>query len=315
MKPQQILVTGGAGFIGSHLVDALLTQGHNVSVVDNFSSGTRQNLAHQAQNPLLTVVEADITAPLPDAIKKDAWDLVYNLASPASPKYYTAYPEETLKTGSLGVINVLECAGPKTRFVHTSTSEVYGDPLVHPQPESYWGNVNSYGLRSSYDEAKRFSEAYIYCVRRKRRLNTGIVRLFNTYGPRMDATDGRVISNFICQALAGKPLTIYGDGAQTRSFCYITDMVQALLKMGESTQEGPLNLGNPKEFTMNALAGLVRKLVREVPITHTPLPEDDPKQRQPDISLAKKVLGWEPTVALREGLALTTVWYKKKGNL
>ncbi len=306
---KNVLVTGGAGFIGSHLVDALLAAGHRVTVIDNFSSGSRKNLQKHAR---LTVIKADITKPLSTSIIKTKWELIYNLASPASPKYYGAYPEETLLVGSLGVKNALALVGSKTRFVHTSTSEVYGDPLEHPQKESYWGNVNSYGPRSCYDEAKRFAEALIYTARRTRNLNTGIVRIFNTYGPRMDQTDGRVVANFITQALKGTPLTIYGDGTQTRSFCYVDDMVRALIAMGESDAEGPINLGNPREFTMNELAELVKGIVGETKITHKPLPIDDPRQRKPDITRAQKILLWKPTISLRVGLEKTTAWYKNQ---
>ena len=306
---KNVLVTGGAGFIGSHLVDALLAARHRVTVLDNFSSGSRRNLVKHKN---LTVIKADITKPLPASITKTKWDLIYNLASPASPKYYGAYPEETLLVGSLGVKNVLALVKGKTRFVHTSTSEVYGDPLEHPQKESYWGNVNSYGPRSCYDEAKRFAEALIYTVRRKRNLNTGIVRIFNTYGPRMDQTDGRVVANFITQALKGAPLTIYGDGTQTRSFCYVDDMVRALVAMGKSDAEGPINLGNPGEFTMNALAELVKKTVEEVRVTYKPLPAEDPSQRKPDITRAQKILRWKPTISLKVGLEKTALWYKNQ---
>ena len=306
---KRVLVTGGAGFIGSHLVDALLLAGHRVTVVDIFSSGSRENLQKHAN---LMVIKADITQPLPASIIKTKWELIYNLASPASPKYYTAYPEETLLVGSLGVKNVLALVKGKTRFVHTSTSEVYGDPLEHPQKESYWGNVNSYGPRSCYDEAKRFAEALIYTARRTRTINTGIVRIFNTYGPRMDPSDGRVIANFITQTLKGKPLTIYGDGTQTRSFCYVDDMVRALIAMGTSDTEGPINLGNPREFTMNALAELVKGIVGETKITHKPLPIDDPSQRKPDITRAQKILHWKPTISLKVGLEKTALWYKNQ---
>ena len=310
----RVVVAGGAGFLGSHLCDALLARGDEVVCVDNFSTGRPDNVAHLADRDDFTLVEADIVAGVP--VDGDV-DAVMNLASPASPKDYYALAIETLDVGSIGTRNLLELAAAnEARFFMASTSEVYGDPLVHPQPETYWGHVNSIGERSMYDEAKRFSEALTMAYHRSRGVEVRIVRIFNTYGPRMQPDDGRVVSNFIVQALRGEPLTIYGDGLQTRSFCYVEDEIRGFLALLDSDQTGPINIGNPGEFTMLELAELVVELTGSTAgLVHEPLPSDDPKQRQPDITLARRHLGWEPSIVLREGLERTIPYFAEQLQL
>jgi len=304
----RVLVAGGAGFLGSHLCDSLLQRGDEVVVVDDLSTGRRVNVAHLRGHAGFELIEHDVVAPLSIEGRLDA---VMNLASPASPKDYLALPLETLAVGSTGTRNLLELArAHDARFFMASTSEVYGDPLVHPQTEAYWGHVNPIGERSVYDEAKRFSEAITMAYHRTFDLDVGVVRVFNTYGPRMQPDDGRVVSNFIVQALSGLPLTIYGDGAQTRSFCYVADEVRGFLALLDSAETGPINIGNPREFTMLELAETVIELTGATGgIVHEPLPADDPRQRQPDIGLAAELLGWKPEIELREGLALTIPYF------
>jgi dTDP-glucose 4,6-dehydratase len=306
---RRVVVAGGAGFLGSHLVDRLLERGDNVVAVDNLCTGRRSNIAHLAEHPRFAFVEHDVTQPLSI---DGAVDVVMNLASPASPKDYFALPIETLMVGSIGTQQLLDVAEAKqARFFLASTSEVYGDPHVHPQVESYWGNVNPIGVRSVYDEAKRYAEAVTMAYHRERNGDVRIVRIFNTYGPRMKADDGRVVSNFLVQALHGRPITIYGDGSQTRSFCYVADEVAGFLALLDADVTGPVNIGNPNEFTMIELAELVLEVTgSSSPIVYEPLPSDDPKQRQPDITLAREVLGWEPTVMLAEGLRHTAEWFR-----
>jgi UDP-glucuronate decarboxylase len=306
---KKIIVTGGAGFIGSHLCERLLAQGHEVLCVDNFHTGRKANVAHLLSHQRFEVIRHDVTEPL--VLNADE---VYNLACPASPVHYQADPIHTMKTSVLGSINLLGLArrtGAKSLLA--STSEVYGDPLVHPQPETYWGNVNPAGIRSCYDEGKRSAEALYFDYHRQHGIPVKVVRIFNTYGPRMRPDDGRVVSNFIVQALQGQPLTIFGDGSQTRSFCYVDDLVDGLMKMMASPREviGPVNLGNPGEFTMLELAESVKRMTgSRSPIVHKPLPQDDPKRRQPDITLARAVLGWQPTVQLEQGLARTIAYFE-----
>jgi nucleoside-diphosphate-sugar epimerase len=304
----RVVVAGGAGFLGSHVCDALLARGDDVVAVDDLSTGRRNNVEHLGHDPHFELIEHDVVQPLVIAGRVDA---VMNLASPASPKDYLALPLETLAVGSTGTRNLLELADDnRARFFMTSTSEVYGDPLVHPQVESYWGHVNPIGERSVYDEAKRFSEALTMAYHRARGLDVAIVRVFNTYGPRMQPDDGRVVSNFIVQALRGEQLTVYGDGTQTRSFCYVADEVRGFLALLDSDETGPINVGNPCEFTMLELAETVIELTgAPVGIVHEPLPADDPRQRQPDIGLAVRQLGWKPEIGLREGLALTIPYF------
>lgn len=306
-----ILIAGGAGFLGSHLSDAYLAKGYKVIAVDNLSTGAKKNIEHLLDNPNFTFIEHDVCQPLPKEVTNSATDIVANLASPASPPHYQRLAIETLNVGSIGVQNLLELAkDKKARFFQASTSEVYGDPEIHPQPETYKGSVNSYGPRSMYDESKRFAEAIIYAYRNKYNVDTCIVRIFNTYGPRMDPNDGRVVSNLIVQALAGKPLTIYGDGTQTRSFCYVSDLIAGFIALIESREEGPINIGNPGEFTILELAEIVKELIKsESEIVFEPLPGDDPLQRKPDITLAKEKLQWQPKVPLREGLIPTIEYF------
>ena len=303
-RPQRIVVAGGAGFLGSHLCDALLARGDSVVCVDNLVTGRRENVAHLGAHDGFELVEADVCEPfeVPGAV-----DVVMNLASPASPVDYYALPIETLDVGSIGTKRLLELArAHQARFFMASTSEVYGDPDVHPQVEEYWGNVNPIGQRSMYDEAKRFSEALCFAYHRTHGVELRVVRIFNTYGPRMQPDDGRVVSNFIVQGLRGEPLTIYGDGSQTRSFCYVDDEIRGFLALLDGDVVGPVNVGNPGEFTMVELAELVIELTgSSAGMVFEPLPSDDPKQRRPDISIAKAELGWEPEIALREGLART----------
>ncbi len=303
-RPQRVVVAGGAGFLGSHLCDALLARGDSVVCVDNLVTGRRENVAHLVGHDRFELIEADVCEPfeVPGSV-----DVVMNLASPASPVDYYALPIETLDVGSIGTKRLLELAkANEARFFMASTSEVYGDPDIHPQVEEYWGNVNPIGQRSMYDEAKRFSEALCFAYHRTHGVDLRVVRIFNTYGPRMQPDDGRVVSNFIVQGLRGEPLTIYGDGSQTRSFCFVDDEIRGFLALLDSDVVGPVNVGNPGEFTMIELAELVIELTgSKAGMVYEPLPSDDPKQRRPDISIAKSELGWEPQIALREGLART----------
>ncbi|TPW15732.1 MAG: UDP-glucuronate decarboxylase [Acidimicrobiaceae bacterium] len=301
------LVAGGGGFIGSHMVDVLLGRGDTVTVVDNFVTGRRSNVAHLATHPRFAVVEHDITEPLPSSITDGAYDTVLDLASPASPVDFATMPLEILAVGSTGTRRLLDLAlAQNARFFLASTSEVYGDPLVHPQPETYLGNVSCTGPRSCYDEAKRFSEAITMAYRRVHGLDVRIARIFNTYGERMRPDDGRVVNTFVVQALRGEPLTLHGDGSQTRSFCHVSDEVRGLIAVLDGNITGPVNVGNPAEFTMRQLAELVVELARSSSaITAMPLPaerEGDPLKRQPDITLIESAYGWRPSIELREGL-------------
>jgi nucleoside-diphosphate-sugar epimerase len=307
-----ILIAGGAGFLGSHLCDHYIEQGYHVVAVDNLTSGSEKNISHLKDSAKFAFVKHDITQQLPKSITDHTYKYILNLASPASPPYYQTIPIETLRVGSIGTENLLKLAyKQKARFFQASTSEVYGDPEVHPQPESYKGSVNSYGPRSMYDESKRYAEALIRAYRHKHGVDTTIVRIFNTYGPRMDPKDGRVVSNFIVQALEGKPLTVYGDGKQTRSFCYVDDLVRGIVALIESGEEGPINIGNPGEFTMLELAEKVLHHTKsKSELTYQPLPGDDPLQRKPVIEKAKEKLGWEPTIQLDEGLQKTIAYFK-----
>ena len=305
----RILVTGGAGFLGSHLCDRLLKDGHDVICLDNFFTGRKANIAHLHGRPDFELVRHDVIDPF-----KFEVDQIYNLACPASPPHYQYNAIKTVKTSVMGAINCLGLAKrTKARVFQASTSEVYGDPAVHPQPESYWGNVNPIGIRSCYDEGKRVAETLFMDYHRQNQVDIRIVRIFNTYGPRMHPNDGRVVSNFIVQALKGEDITIYGDGKQTRSFCYVDDLIEGFIRlMNQNAVTGPINIGNPGEFTMLQLAELTLKLTgSKSKIVHRPLPGDDPKQRRPDITLAKKHLGnWEPAVPLEEGLKRTIAYFK-----
>ncbi|MGC8677908.1 MAG: UDP-glucuronic acid decarboxylase family protein [Hydrogenobaculum sp.] len=307
--PKRILITGGAGFIGSHLCERLLNEGNEVICVDNFFTGSKDNIKHLLGNPYFEMIRHDITFPLYVEV-----DEVYNLACPASPIHYQFDPVQTTKTSVIGAINMLGLAKRlKIRILQASTSEVYGDPTVHPQKEDYWGNVNPIGPRACYDEGKRCAETLFFDYYRQHNLDIKVVRIFNTYGPRMLPNDGRVVSNFIVQALKGEDITVYGDGSQTRSFCYIDDMVDGIIKMMNTEKgfTGPINLGNPSEFSILELAEMVIKLTKsKSKIVFKPLPQDDPKQRQPDISLAKSKLNWEPKVPLEEGLVRTIEYFK-----
>ena len=306
---KQILVTGGAGFIGSHLCERLLKDGNNVICMDNYFTGLKQNIVHLLDNPYFELVRHDVTFPYYVEV-----DEIYNLACPASPIHYQFDPVSTTKTSVIGAINMLGLAKrTKARILQASTSEVYGDPIVHPQEESYWGNVNPIGLRSCYDEGKRCAETLFMDYHRQNKVDVKIIRIFNTYGPRMRPDDGRVVSNFIMQALKGEDITIYGDGKQTRSFQYVDDLVEGMIRMMASENfTGPVNLGNPRGFTMLELAELVLKMTNsKSKIIFTPLPSDDPKQRKPDITLAKEKLnGWEPKIRLEEGLIDTIKYFK-----
>lgn len=309
---KQILISGGAGFLGSNLVKALLPK-YKIVVIDNLSTGRRANLSIlESDANFLEFIEADICQPLPASLHQMKFDYIMNLASPASPPGYQRLALETLRVGSIGTENLLELAKEQqARFFHASTSEVYGDPEVHPQPESYWGNVNSYGPRSMYDESKRYAEALIYSYRQKYGLDTAIVRIFNTYGPQMDPADGRVVSNFIVQALRQQPITVYGQGEQTRSFCYVDDLIRGFILLLESQEAGPINLGNPGEFTVAELAATVIRLTgSQSTIEYSPLPKDDPMQRQPDIRLAQERLNWQPVIDLESGLQKTIEYFK-----
>lgn len=306
----RILVTGGAGFIGSHLCERLLEEGNEVICLDNFFTGRKQNIAHLLNDYRFELIRHDVTLPIFLEV-----DQIYNLACPASPIHYQYNPVKTVKTSVMGAINMLGMAKRvNARILQASTSEVYGDPLVHPQPEDYFGNVNCVGLRSCYDEGKRVAETLFTDYRRQNNVDTRIVRIFNTYGPRMLENDGRVVSNFIVQALRGEELTIYGSGEQTRSFCYVDDLVGGMVRLMNTEADGidlPVNIGNPGEFSMNELAEEVSKTVgKAIKLKYLPLPEDDPKQRQPDIERATELLGWSPTVPLSEGLKSTVAYFK-----
>jgi len=305
---KRILVTGGAGFIGSHLCERLLKEGNEVICVDNFFTGSKRNIVHLLNNPYFEVVRHDITFPLYVEV-----DEIYNLACPASPVHYSFDPVQTTKTSVIGAINMLGLAKRlKIKILQASTSEVYGDPEVHPQPESYLGNVNPIGPRACYDEGKRCAETLFFDYKRQHNLKIKVIRIFNTYGPKMHPNDGRVISNFIVQALKNKDITIYGDGSQTRSFCYVDDLVDGIIKMMNSREDfvGPVNLGNSTEFAILDLAKKIIKLTNsESNIIYKPLPEDDPKRRKPDIILAKEKLGWQPIIDLEDGLAKTIEYF------
>ena len=306
----RVLVTGGAGFIGSHLCDALLGEGHHVVCVDNFITGSARNVSHLKTAARFELAEQDVNGPY----DVGRVDYVFHFASLASPVDYMAHGIETLQVGSLGTLNSLELARKYgARYMLASTSECYGDPLEHPQRESYWGHVNPIGPRSVYDESKRFAEAVTMAYRRYHNVNTRIVRIFNTYGPRLQLNDGRVISNFMKQALRSEPLTVYGDGTQTRSFCYVSDLIEGIYRLMMSDYDLPVNIGNPTEMTMlqfaDAIIGAVKSKSK---IVHKPLPQDDPKQRKPDIAKAKKILKWEPKVPLAEGMKKTIAYFKRK---
>ncbi|WP_435535573.1 UDP-glucuronic acid decarboxylase family protein [Azospirillum sp. ST 5-10] len=308
---KRVMVTGGAGFLGSHLCERLLARGCEVLCVDNYFTGSRQNVAHLLDNRLFETMRHDVTFPLYVEV-----DEIYNLACPASPVHYQHDPVQTTKTSVHGAINMLGLAKRlNAKILQASTSEVYGDPSVHPQPEDYWGHVNAIGPRACYDEGKRCAETLFFDYHRQHGLPIKVVRIFNTYGPRMHPNDGRVVSNFIMQALRGEPITIYGDGSQTRSFCYVDDLVEGMLRFMDTGAEhtGPLNIGNPGEFTMLELAEKVLRLTgSSSPIVHKELPQDDPKQRRPDIARAKALLDWEPQVPLDEGLARTIAYFRQR---
>jgi UDP-glucuronate decarboxylase len=304
----RVLVTGGAGFLGSHLCERLINDGHEVVCLDNLFTGRKQNLAGLIEHPRFEFVRHDVIDPF-----KFEVDQIYNLACPASPPHYQYNPIKTVKTSVMGAINCLGLAKRvKGRIFQASTSEVYGDPEVHPQPESYWGHVNPIGKRSCYDEGKRCAETLFFDYHRENKVDIRVIRIFNTYGPRMHESDGRVVSNFIVQALRGEDITIYGDGSQTRSFCYVDDLIEGFIRfMAQTETVGPMNLGNPGEFTMLELAQMTAKLIGgRSKIVHKPLPADDPKQRRPDIGFARKVLKWEPTVDLEEGLKRTIAYFR-----
>ena len=307
----RVVVTGAAGFLGSHLTDRLLAEGHEVVGLDNLITGDERNIAHLAGNRMFRFVLHDVT----EYIFLDGpVDAILHFASPASPIDYLQIPIQTLKVGALGTHKALGLArAKKARFLLASTSEVYGDPLVHPQPETYWGNVNPVGPRGCYDEAKRFAEAITIAYRNFHGVDTRIVRIFNTYGPRMRPNDGRIVPSLIGQALRGEPLTVFGDGSQTRSFCYVPDLVEGIYRLLQSDHKDPLNLGNPAEMTVLKFAETIQRLTRtKAPIVHRPLPVDDPRQRRPDIALAKKILGWEPKVGLEEGLKSTVSYFASR---
>jgi dTDP-glucose 4,6-dehydratase len=308
MASQTILVTGAAGFLGSHLCDVLLAEGHTVLGVDNLSTGKTANLDHLSSEPRFRFLEQDITR----AFDPGRVDYVFNFASPASPVDYTRLGVETLQVGSAGTLNTLDVARKyNASYLHASTSECYGDPEVHPQVETYWGNVNPIGPRSVYDEAKRFSEAAVMAYHRYHHIDTHLVRIFNTYGPRLQANDGRVISNFMIQALSGEPLTIYGDGSQTRSFCYVSDLIDGIVRLSRSSEHLPVNIGNPIEWTILECANEVLSVTgSKSEIIRMPLPPDDPARRRPDITRAQTLLGWQPKIALREGLERSLEYFR-----
>ena len=307
----RILVTGGAGFIGSHLIDRLMTQGNEVLCLDNFYTGHKRNILQWLNHPYFELIRHDITEP----IRLEA-DQIYHLACPASPIHYQYNPVKTIKTNVMGTLNMLGLAKRvKARFLLASTSEVYGDPDVHPQPEEYRGNVNCIGIRSCYDEGKRVAETLAFDYHRQNNVDIRVMRIFNTYGPRMLENDGRVVSNFISQALRGTPLTVYGDGSQTRSFCYVSDLVEGMMRLMNREHIGPINIGNPGEYTILELAKTIQEMVNpEAELIFKPLPEDDPKQRQPDITKAQNLLGWEPKIPLEEGLKLTIKDFRDRLN-
>lgn len=306
---RRVLVAGGAGFLGSHLCDRLIKDKYEVVCLDNFSTGQASNIEHLADNPAFQVVEHDITAPIPPLGR---FDDIYNLACPASPPHYQLDPIHTMKTSVLGALHLLDKAvDGGSRIFQASTSEVYGDPHVHPQPESYLGNVNPIGPRACYDEGKRAAETLFFDYARRYGIDIRVVRIFNTYGPRMRPDDGRVVSNFIVQALRGDDITIYGDGSQTRSFCFVDDLIEGFVRLMNSPHAGPVNIGNPGEFTVRELAEIVVGMTgSRSAIVHLPLPADDPKQRRPDISFARDALGWEPHIELRSGLAKTIAFFE-----
>ena len=311
MRKNRVLVSGGAGFLGSHLCDRLLKDGNDVICVDNLFTGSKENIRHLLGNPYFEFVRHDVTKPL-----YIECDQIYNLACPASPKWYQKDPIYTFQTSLYGAMNFLGLAKRTgARILQASTSEIYGDPTVHPQPEGYWGNVNTIGIRSCYDEGKRAAETLFFDYYRKHNVDIKVMRIFNTYGPRMDIGDGRVVSNFIVQALNGKDITIYGDGSQTRSFCYVDDLIEGMLRLMNSRDgfTGPVNVGNPGEYTIRQLAEIVIELTgTDSRIVYEPLPSDDPAQRQPLIDLAKKELSWEPRIALREGLSRTIDYFREE---
>lgn len=311
---KKVLVTGGAGFLGSHLCERLLNQGNDVLCVDNFFTGSKQNVAHLMSNPYFEIMRHDVTMPLYVEV-----DEIYNLACPASPIHYQFDPVQTTKTSVHGAINMLGLAKRvKAKIFQASTSEVYGDPEIHPQTEDYWGRVNPIGIRSCYDEGKRCAETLFFDYNRQHNLEIKVARIFNTYGPRMHPNDGRVVSNFIVQALKGEDITIYGDGSQTRSFCYVDDLIDGFVRLMNSSPDvtGPINLGNPGEFTMLELAENVLRLAgSKSKLAFKPLPQDDPRQRQPNISLAKDKLNWEPKVNLEDGLKETIIYFRKTLNV
>jgi len=304
---KRILITGGAGFIGSHLSERLIEEGNEVICLDNFFTGRRSNVAHLLSNPGFEIIRHDVTQPILLEV-----DRIYNLACPASPVHYQYNPVKTIKTNVMGALNMLGLAKRvRARMLQASTSEVYGNPLVHPQPEDYWGNTNPIGPRACYDEGKRCAETLMFSYHKQNGVDIRVIRIFNTYGPRMLENDGRVVSNFIVQALKGEDITVYGDGAQTRSFCYVDDMVEGMIRMMETEDIiGPVNLGNPKEFTVMELAETVRRLTGSASrIVHRELPQDDPVQRQPEIGIAEKTLGWSPAVELEGGLRKTIEYF------
>jgi len=305
-----VLITGGAGFLGSHLCDLFLDKGYKVICLDNLITGSKENMAHHAEDKNFSFVNHNITVPIH---LEENIDLVLHFASPASPIDYLNYPIQTLKVGSLGTHNSIGLAKAKnSRFLLASTSEIYGDPLVHPQTEDYWGNVNPIGPRGVYDEAKRFSEAITMAYHRVHRLDTKIVRIFNTYGPRMRLMDGRAIPNFITQALKGDPITIYGTGSQTRSFCFVTDLIRGIYQLANSDLNDPVNIGNPNEMTLTELAQRIINLTgSKSKLTFKPLPKDDPRQRKPDITRAREKLKWQPKIDIDEGLSITIDWFRK----
>ncbi|MDJ0692727.1 UDP-glucuronic acid decarboxylase family protein [Mastigocoleus sp. MO_188.B34] len=305
----RILVTGGAGFIGSHLVDRLMDEGHEVICLDNFYTGHKRNLLKWLGNPYFELIRHDITEPIRLEV-----DQIYHLACPASPVHYQYNPVKTVKTNVMGTLNMLGLAKRvKARLLLASTSEVYGDPEVHPQNEEYWGNVNPIGIRSCYDEGKRIAETLTFDYYRQNNVDVRVARIFNTYGPRMLENDGRVVSNFIVQALKGTPLTVYGNGSQTRSFCYVSNLVEGLIRLMNNEYIGPINLGNPDEYTILELAQTIQNMINpEVEIKFEPLPSDDPRRRRPDITKAKTLLNWEPTVPLQEGLKLTIEDFRQR---
>jgi UDP-glucuronate decarboxylase len=305
----RILVTGGAGFLGSHLIDRLMLQEHEVICLDNFYTGHKHNISHWIEHPRFELIRHDITEPIRLEV-----DQIYHLACPASPVHYQYNPVKTIKTNVLGTMNMLGLAKrTKARFFLASTSEVYGDPEVHPQSEDYRGSVNPIGIRSCYDEGKRVAETLAFDYHRQNDVEIRVVRIFNTYGPRMLENDGRVVSNFIVQALKGQPLTVYGDGSQTRSFCYVSDLIEGFIRLMNSDHTGPVNLGNPGEYTILELAQAIQKMINpDVTIQYKPLPQDDPRRRQPDITRAKRYLGWEPSMPLHEGLQLTIADFRHR---